>query len=70
MSSLNVHSWFLLAVCAQLVALGLAELLYPYGLDHDDTIVPPGDDNSYAVSNLQRAFKFDGINHQNMEVRI
>ena len=70
MSSLNVHSLLLLAVCAQLVALGLAKLMYPYGPEHGDSTMPLGDDNTYTVNSLIQSFKYDGINRQDLQVRI
>ena len=39
MSSLNAQSLLVLAVCAQLVALGLTELMYPYGTAEGDSTV-------------------------------
>ena len=57
MSSFNVQSLLLLAVCAQLFALGLAGVLYPYGTEHGDSLLPKGDDITQLVP-LAQPFKF------------
>ena len=40
MSSLNLQSCLVFAVCAQLFALGLAGVMYPYGIAQGDRSMP------------------------------
>ena len=59
MSSLNLQLLLLLTVCAQLFALGLTGVLYPYGTAHGDSLVPKGDNNSQLVP-LMQPFRYYG----------
>ena len=69
MSSLNLQLLLLLAVCAQLFALGLTGVLYPYGTTHGDSLVPEGDDNAQLVP-LTQSFRYYGVDHDELWVSI
>ena len=69
MSSLNLQLLLLLAVCAQLFVLGLTGVLYPYGTELGDSLVPEGDDNSQEVP-LEQPFRYYGVDHDELWVSI
>ena len=69
MSSLNLQLLLLLAVCAQLFALGLTGVLYPYGKTHDDSLVPKGNDNYQQVT-WSQSFRYYGVDHDELSVSI
>ena len=59
----------LLAVCAQLFALGLTGVLYPCGTAYGDSLVSKGDDNTQYVA-LAQSFKYYGEDHDELWVGI
>ena len=63
MSSLNLQSLLVFAVCAQLFAPGLSELMYPYGAAENEL-------SSYDEVTLAKSIKIFGAETNKLAVSI